>query len=409
MVRASSPRFTVVMEPSSDYSRFSTSDMFYLWIQFCCTFVRVLDAHRLMIFRSVVAGGSVQSAAANLGYTPSAVSQHVTALARETGLVLFERVGRGLRPTAAGLLLAEQADALSQIETRYGVEKEIVTAIWGLESAYGTFRGSDPVLSSLATLAYDGRRRAFFEGELLDALRILQAGDTTPARMQGSWAGAMGHTQFMPSSFQQYAEDFTGDGKRDIWSDDPRDALASTAAYLKHFGWVQGQPWGVEVRLPEGFDYLLAGRDILKTAAEWRALGVRPVTGSLGDHGPASLLLPGGAEGAAFLIYANFAVIERYNSADAYVIGVGHLADRIAGGGPIEASWPVQDRALTYDERIELQTQLTAQGFDTVQIDAKIGPLTINAVRDFQLSRGLVPDGYASPRLLEALRAAAAE
>lgn len=305
--------------------------------------------------------------------------------------------------------LAEQADALAQIEKRYGVEKEIITAIWGLESAYGTFRGSDPVLTSLATLAYDGRRRAFFEGELLDALRILQAGDTTPSQMQGSWAGAMGHTQFMPSSFQLYAEDFTADGKRDIWGDDPRDALASTAAYLKHFGWVSGQPWGVEVQLPDGFDYLLAGRDILKTAEEWTALGVAPVTGALEDHGPASLLLPGGAEGAAFLIYTNFAVIERYNSADAYVIGVGHLADRIAGGGPIEASWPVQDRALSYDERIELQTRLTAQGFDTVKIDAKIGPLTISAVRAFQLSQELLPDGYASLRLLEALRSAAGE
>tara|TARA_R110002049_G_scaffold9446_1_gene48151 strand:+ start:958 stop:2214 length:1257 start_codon:yes stop_codon:yes gene_type:complete len=305
--------------------------------------------------------------------------------------------------------LAEQADALAQIEKRYGVEKEIITAIWGLESAYGTFRGSDPVLTSLATLAYDGRRRAFFEGELLDALRILQAGDTTPEKMQGSWAGAMGHTQFMPSSFQLYAEDFTADGKRDIWGDDPRDALASTAAYLKHFGWVSGQPWGVEVQLPDGFDYLLAGRDILKTAEEWTALGVAPVTGVLEDHGPASLLLPGGAEGAAFLIYTNFAVIERYNSADAYVIGVGHLADRIAGGGPIEASWPVQDRALSYDERIELQTRLTAQGFDTVKIDAKIGPLTISAVRAFQLSQELLPDGYASLRLLEALRSAAGE
>ena len=305
--------------------------------------------------------------------------------------------------------LAEQADALAQIEKRYGVEKEIITAIWGLESAYGTFRGSDPVLTSLATLAYDGRRRAFFEGELLDALRILQAGDTTPSQMQGSWAGAMGHTQFMPSSFQLYAEDFTADGKRDIWGDDPRDALASTAAYLKHFGWVSGQPWGVEVQLPDGFDYLLAGRDILKTAEEWTALGVDPVTGALEDHGPASLLLPGGAEGAAFLIYTNFAVIERYNSADAYVIGVGHLADRIAGGGPIEASWPVQDRALSYDERIELQTRLTAQGFDTVKIDAKIGPLTISAVRAFQLSQELLPDGYASLRLLEALRSAAGE
>ncbi|WP_323803917.1 lytic murein transglycosylase [Sulfitobacter litoralis] len=305
--------------------------------------------------------------------------------------------------------LAEQADALAQIEKRYGVEKEIITAIWGLESAYGTFRGSDPVLTSLATLAYDGRRRAFFEGELLDALRILRAGDTTPSQMQGSWAGAMGHTQFMPSSFQLYAEDFTADGKRDIWGDDPRDALASTAAYLKHFGWVSGQPWGVEVQLPDGFDYLLAGRDILKTAEEWTALGVAPVTGVLADHGPASLLLPGGAEGAAFLIYTNFAVIERYNSADAYVIGVGHLADRIAGGGPIEASWPVQDRALSYDERIELQTRLTAQGFDTVKIDAKIGPLTISAVRAFQLSQELLPDGYASLRLLQALRSAAGE
>ena len=305
--------------------------------------------------------------------------------------------------------LAEQADALAQIEKRYGVEKEIVTAIWGLESAYGTFRGSDPVLTSLATLAYDGRRRAFFEGELLDALRILQAGDTTPTQMQGSWAGAMGHTQFMPSSFQLYAEDFTADGKRDIWGDDPRDALASTAAYLKHFGWVSGRPWGVEVQLPDGFDYLLAGRDILKTAEEWTALGVAPVTGALEDHGPASLLLPGGAEGAAFLIYTNFAVIERYNSADAYVIGVGHLADRIAGGDPIRHSWPVQDRALSYDERIELQTRLTAQGFDTVKIDAKIGPLTISAVRAFQLSQERLPDGYASLGLLEALRAVAGE
>ena len=163
------------------------------------------------------------------------------------------------------------------------------------------------------------------------------------------------------------------------------------------------------MQLPDGFDYLLAGRDILKTAEEWTALGVAPVTGVLEDHGPASLLLPGGAEGAAFLIYTNFAVIERYNSADAYVIGVGHLADRIAGGGPIEASWPVQDRALSYDERIELQTRLTAQGFDTVKIDAKIGPLTISAVRAFQLSQELLPDGYASLRLLEALRSAAGE
>lgn len=303
--------------------------------------------------------------------------------------------------------LEAQREALEQIEAAYGVEKEVVTAIWGLESAYGTFRGSDSVLSSLATLAYDGRRQTFFEAELLESLRILQSSDTTPAHLKGSWAGAMGHTQFMPSSFQQYAVDFTADGKRDIWGDDPRDALASTAAYLKQFGWTQGQPWGVEVTLPEGFDYLLADRKVMKTPADWADLGVTTVEGdAVGDHGLASILLPGGAEGAAFMIFSNFEVIEHYNSADAYVIAVGHLADRIAGGIPIQHSWPTQDRALSYDERIELQTRLTALGFDTVKIDAKVGPLTIDAVRRFQVANDVLPDGYASLRLLERISAA---
>jgi len=303
--------------------------------------------------------------------------------------------------------LESQRAALEQIEATYGVEKEVIVAIWGLESAYGTFRGSDSVLSSLATLAYDGRRREFFEAELLDALRILQAGDTAAAQLTGSWAGAMGHTQFMPSSFQLYAVDFTGDGKRDIWGDDPRDALASTAAYLKHFGWTKGQPWGVEVDLPEGFDYLLADRKVLKTPTEWAALGIVDTGGNaVPDHGLASILLPGGADGAAFMIFSNFEVIEHYNTADAYVIGVGHLADRIAGGAEIQRGWPEQDRALNFDERIELQTRLTALGFDTVKIDAKIGPLTIDAVRRFQVAQGVLPDGYASLRLLDRVRAA---
>ncbi|MBO27304.1 MAG: murein transglycosylase [Rhodobacteraceae bacterium] len=301
--------------------------------------------------------------------------------------------------------LAGQRDTLTRIEEKFGVEKEIVTAIWGLESAYGTFRGTDHVLSSLATLAYDARRSAFFEGELLGVLNILQDGDTTPENMTGSWAGAMGHTQFMPSSYLAHAVDFTGDGKRDIWGDDPTDALASTAAYLKHFGWTAGQPWGVEVSLPDDFDYMQAGRDITMLPSAWAERGVKPQAGgSIPDHAEASVLLPGGAQGAAFMIFPNFGVIERYNSADAYVIGVGHLADRIGGKGPIVADWPRGDRALTYDERIELQTRLTALGFDTQKIDAKVGPLTINAVRAFQKARGLVPDGYASLRLLERLR-----
>ncbi len=312
-----------------------------------------------------------------------------------------------LRITNGKAALETHREALEQIEATYGVDMEIVVAVWGLESAYGTFRGSDSVITSLASLAYDGRRRDFFEGELLDALRILQAGDTSPQQMTGSWAGAMGHTQFMPSSFQRHAVDFTGDGKRDIWGDDPRDALASTGAYLKHFGWTTGQPWGVEVRLPDGFDYLLANRKTLKSPEDWAALGVNSMVGAeIADYGLASILLPGGAKGAAFMIFSNFEVLERYNTADAYVIGVGHLSDRIAGGDPIKHGWPTDDRALSFDERIELQTQLTALGFDTVKIDAKIGPLTINAVRDFQVAQGVLPDGYASLRLLEKIRAA---
>jgi lytic murein transglycosylase len=301
--------------------------------------------------------------------------------------------------------LARHADLLDRIEARYGVQKEVVVAIWGLESAYGTFRGDYPVIGSLATLAYDTRRGAFFEKQLIAALTIVQSGDVTPAAMTGSWAGAMGHTQFMPTSYLETAVDFDGDGKRAIWGDDPTDALASTAAYLKKAGWASGQPWGLEVTLPEDFDYSLAGERVKKSAAEWQAMGVRPAQGGdLMDRGPASVLLPAGARGAAFVIYGNFHAIERYNTADAYVIAVGHLADRIRGGPPIQGNWPVEDRALTFDERIELQRRLTGAGFDTGAADGKIGPNTIAAVRAFQRSAGLVPDGYANPALLERLR-----
>ncbi len=294
---------------------------------------------------------------------------------------------------------------LQAIEQHFGVEKEVVAAIWGLESAYGTRRGEMDVVQSLATLAYDGRRGKFFEAQLIDALKILQNGDTTPRQMTGSWAGAMGHTQFIPSSYQAYAVDFTGDGRRDIWSDDPTDALASTAAYLKRFGWVKGQPWGVEVQLPRGFDYTLASRKIRKMPSDWAQLGVRGMDGRpVPDYGAASLLLPAGARGAAFLIFKNFSVIERYNMADAYVIGVGHLSDRLKGGGPIRADWPRGDRALTFAERKELQRRLTAAGFNTQGVDGRIGPRTIAAVRAFQRSIGAAPDGYASLAVLQRLR-----
>ncbi len=309
------------------------------------------------------------------------------------------------RLTNGAEAIRRNTDLLNRIEAAYGVEKEVVVAIWGMESSYGSFRGDLPLIGSLATLSYDGRRGAFFEQQLIAALKILQNGDVTPDRMTGSWAGAMGHTQFIPTSYLALAVDFTGDGKRDIWSDDPSDALASTASYLAKNGWQKGQPWGVEVVLPEGFDYELSGRKHSRAAADWQAMGVRAAGGGdLPEHGPASVLLPAGAKGAAFLIYRNFAVIETYNAADAYVIGVGHLSDRLQGGPGIKADWPRDDRALLRDERVELQRLLTSAGFDTKGADGLIGPNTIAAVRAFQRRSGMVPDGYASLDILHRLR-----
>ncbi len=301
--------------------------------------------------------------------------------------------------------LAQNRRILDRIESKYGVESEVVTAIWGLESAYGTFRGTLPLIESLATLAYDGRRRDFFEDQLIAALKIIEQGNVHPRDMTGSWAGAMGHTQFIPTSYLAFAVDFTGDGRRDIWSDDPTEALASTAAYLARFGWRKGQPWGVEVALPKGFDYGLSGERIKKSVADWAALGIRDAEGgTIPEHGPASILLPAGAQGAAFMIFQNFHVIERYNKADAYVIAVGHLSDRISGAPALRAEWPRGDRSLKFTEKQEMQQRLTAAGFNTQGIDGVIGPNTIEAIRAFQARTGMIPDGYASLEILLRLR-----
>jgi membrane-bound lytic murein transglycosylase B len=308
-----------------------------------------------------------------------------------------DRVALGLKS------IARHRDLLERIEADFGVEAEIVAAVWGLESAYGTYRGELPVLGSLATLAYEGRRGAFFEAELIAALRIIAGGHVD--RFVGSWAGASGHTQFMPSSWEAFAVDFDGDGKKNLWGDDPGDALASTANYLRHWGWQTGMPWGLEVTLPKGFDHEQTTERVVKPVADWQALGVRTAAGGdLPDHGPGSILLPGGHRGAAFLIFPNFQVIEKYNTADAYVIGIGHLADRLKGGPPIAASWPRELRALTLDERRALQDLLTRAGFDAGGVDGRMGPKTIAAVKAFQKARGLVPDGYPSLDVLERLR-----
>lgn len=294
---------------------------------------------------------------------------------------------------------------LEAISKRYGVEKEVITAVWGLESRYGERRGDIPTIEALATLAYDGRRGRFFEKQLIGALKILQSGDTTPARMVGSWAGAMGHTQFIPTSYLAYAVDATGDGRRDIWSNDPSDALASTAAYLKRFGWTKGQPWGVEVRLPRNFNYGLASKKIKKNPSEWGRLGVTDMRGrAVPNYGSASILLPAGSKGAAFMIFNNFNVIKRYNASDSYVIGVGHLSDRIKGAGPIQASWPKDPNALSLKQRKQLQRRLTRKGFDTGGVDGNIGPKSIAAIKAYQRSVGLTPDGYPSHSLFKRLR-----
>lgn len=307
------------------------------------------------------------------------------------------------RIAAGQKALKARGPLLEAIETKYGVDRQVLLAIWGLESSFGVVRGDIPTVAALATLASSTRRGTYFERELIAALRILQEGDVTPAAMNGSWAGAMGHTQFMPTSYLSLAVDFDGDGRRDIWSDDPADALASTAAFLARWGWRKGEPWGVEVTLPDGFDYRLAGEKVHHSAAEWQAMGVKGVAGPLPDCGPASVLLPAGARGAAFLICPNFHVIEHYNPADAYVIAVGHLADRILGGPAIRHDWPRDLRALTLEERIALQHRLTLAGFDAGGADGRIGPLTQGAIRKFQSSIGVVPDGYASLDVLNRL------
>lgn len=298
---------------------------------------------------------------------------------------------------------AQYGSVLSSIENRYGVEGNVVAAVWGLESFFGTRRGNVPVISALSTLAYDGRRGEFFESQLVAALKILQAGDISPGGMTGSWAGAMGHTQFIPTSYLAFAVDFTGDGRRDIWNEDPTDALASTAAYLAKSGWTRGLPWGMEVTVPAGFNAGLLGRGKGKSAAEWGALGVRAADGRALAGG--SIIAGGnGGGGPYFLLTQNFATILRYNNAQNYAIGVGHLSDRLLGRGAVQASFGPDASGMTKADRQELQRLLTARGFDTEGSDGVIGAKTRAAISAYQASVGLPVTGEPSVELLRRLR-----
>lgn len=297
--------------------------------------------------------------------------------------------------------MAREARVLARVEARYGVPAEVVAAIWGVESRFGTRRGDVPVISALSTLAYDGRRGRFFEGQLVAALKILQRGDVSPARMVGSWAGAMGHTQFIPTTFNAYAVDFDGDGRRDIWANDPTDALASAAAYLKASGWQPGQPWAMETRLPEGYSGPM-GRRATRSLAAWRAAGVQPV-GRMSSGGAAGLIQPQGAGTPAFLVFHNFNILLKYNASEKYALSVGHLADRLAGGSALTQSFGPDEHGLTLAQRRDLQRRLSARGHDAGTADGVIGKTTEAAIRSYQRAAGLPVDGQPSLALLRHL------
>jgi lytic murein transglycosylase len=290
-------------------------------------------------------------------------------------------------------------------EKAYGVDRYTIAAIWGIESNYSTQMGDRSVLQSTATLACIGRRQAYFKDEFLSALEILNRGDLRPEQMRGSWAGAFGPTQFMPTAFKRYAVDADGDGRRDV-VDDPADLIASTANNLKKDGWQAGQTWGYEAVVPAGFNYMLADRAKAMTMAQWEHLGLKRVGGQPFPHptDKAYLLAPAGAEGPGFLMLQNFRVIMKYNPAEAYALAIGHFADRLRGGAPFVQPWPRQERELSRAERLELQQLLVQRGFYRGTPDGQLGGQTRDALRGFQASIGAPADGFASSDVLERLR-----
>ena len=294
---------------------------------------------------------------------------------------------------------SEWADTLAAVEKAYEVDPSVIVAIWGVESSYGAGRDKWDVIRSVATLAHARWRHPYFRNELLAALTVLQGGHIARRKMLGSWAGAMGQTQFMPSNFMDLAVDFSGDGKRDIWTNVP-DVLGSTANYFKRSGWKAGLPWGFEVVVPKDFDY----RKSRASFTDWQGLGLKRADGGAWpDAGEAILFFPTGAAGPAFLVTENFVTIKRFNNSDVYALAVGHLADRIRGGGPIRTAWPPGDRQLTREERIAVQKKLVELGYKVRNVTGHFDFDLRDHIREVQTKFGMVADGHPSAALLERL------
>lgn len=306
---------------------------------------------------------------------------------------------------ADGRAMLEQWSAvLADAERRYGVDRHTLVAVWGVESDYGRGQGTRPILGSLATLSCGGHRQGYFRTEFLATLRILQAGDLQPDAMLGSWAGAFGHTQFMPSTFLRLAVDFDGDGRRDTVASVP-DAIGSTANFLRKAGWATGEHWGYEVRLPREYAGT-SGRRNRQALAAWTAAGIRRIDGApLSGPANAALLMPAGNRGPAFLVFGNFNALYSYNAAESYGLAIAHLADRLRGGGAFVTPWPTDDRGLSRAERRELQQLLLDRGYAIGEVDGGIGPVTRAAIRRFEAAAALPETGRAGGRVLDALRA----
>lgn len=301
-------------------------------------------------------------------------------------------------------MMSRHGAALAAAEARYGVDRHTIAAVWGVESDYGQLAGKWYLPQALATLACTApRRQDYFRGELIATLKLVERGDLTPAQLRGSWAGAVGQTQFMPSTYLRLAVDGDGDRRRDLVAS-TADAVHSTANFLARSGWVTGAPWGYEVRVPRGYDGP-SGRTARRSTSEWNALGVRRLDGSApSGPGPAALLLPAGPAGPAFLVFKNYDVIYSYNAAESYALAIALLSERLRGRGGIEAPWPTDDRGLSRAERKEVQELLLRRGYAIGEADGAIGARTREAVAQHQARIGMTPDGRAGGRLLDALR-----